>query len=130
MEKVVKGCGKFVRSYFGTRDLKGEFAKGRVWLAFCDGEPAGFAYCAPLVREPVATLHDVGTLPKYRGRGVAAELIKQSSLGRPLRLVVDPANEDAVLYYLKHGLTLDYPQPVPTRSGKSLVWRMSGEWNG
>lgn len=125
-EKVARACGKYVRSFLGMRDPHSAYRNGEVWLAFVDGKVAGFAYCKPLKREPVATLHDLGTLPEFRGRGVASELMKVASLGRPVRLVVDPENEAAVLYYLKRGLQLDFPEPVPTRSGKSMVWRMSG----
>lgn len=125
-EKVARACGKYVRSFLGMRDPRRAYEDGEVWLAFVDGKVAGFAHCKLLKREPFASLYELGTLPEFRGRGVGRELMKASSGGRAIRLVVDPENETAVLYYLKQGLQLDYPQPVPTRSGKSLVWRMSG----
>ena len=122
----VRTCGKYVRSYFSLRDLGGYYTRGEVWVADDGGTLAGFAVGKLLKRFPMTTLEELGVRPEYRGQRLGGRLLRAAAQGRPLRFVVEPDNITAVTFYLNHGLTLDYPEPVPTRSGKRLVWRMSG----
>lgn len=125
---LVKHCGPYVRDYFGIRDLRKQYDEGNVWVAV---EPGGrllaFAVARPLKREHTTVIDELATAPECRGEGIGTALMKRAARGRPIRLVVAEQNETAVAYYAKRGLVLKYPRPVPTRSGKKLVWRMEGQ---
>lgn len=103
VEALVKQCGKFVRDYFGLRNLAVYWAKGQVFVADTPaGELVAFAVAPDLVRHPWTTIHEIGVHPNWRRLGVGARFVRFLCAMSPhhsLRLVCDVRNEPALALY-------------------------------
>lgn len=133
VEKCVRACGKYNRSYFDMYYPHKYYEKGQVWLAERpedgpDGPVLGFAVAVPLVRTEVTSLYEIGVVPDMRGRGLAREILEHARVGRPLRFVVDEGNEGALAFYRRLGMVPTTPTAEPAKPGsKNIVWRFEGE---
>lgn len=129
VEACVRECGRFVRTYFGLFNLEKHYTEGHVWLAEVPGsDPVlGFAVAAPLKRTEVTSLYEFGILPAAQGLGLGKRMLEVVRVGRPLRLVVDHRNTDALAFYEACGLHRLTHEPQPTKPGsKNIVWRVEG----
>jgi GNAT superfamily N-acetyltransferase len=125
VERCVRACGKWVRTYFDMRNLPERYDAGHVWIATEDGRIAAFAVAVPLKRSPVTSLYEFGVHPAWRRTGVGRQLLIACAVGRPLRLVVDAENGQAAMFYLRCGLRLTGRHIVKT--GAREVFTLEGE---
>lgn len=124
VERCVRACGRFVRTYFDIRQLAERYDDGHVWIATEDEQVVGFAVAVPLKREDVTSLYEFGVRPDRRGTGIGRKLLAACAVGRPVRLVVDEDNGQAALFYLACGLRIIGAKRVKT--GNRKVWQMEG----
>ncbi len=126
---------------FGTRAQLGFIERGETMIAEVDGHIAGFeiAYqmepeahsfvpgMCPLLKPHLALfhlaagswyLHGLGTVPEFRGQGVAGALLdhcdsqaRENGCTTVSLLVID-TNTSAINYYLKRGFTTIAREPV------------------
>jgi GNAT superfamily N-acetyltransferase len=105
-----------------------------IFLAYCDGQPAGIAVCfrgfSTFAARPLLNIHDLAVLPAYRGRGIGRRLLdaaveKARALGCcKVTLEVLENNHDARRLYAAAGFAqaayeaaaggaLFYAKPLP-----------------
>jgi ribosomal protein S18 acetylase RimI-like enzyme len=125
VERTVRACGKWVRTYFDMRNLPELYERGCVWIATEDGAIAAFAVAVPLKRSDVTSLYEFGVHPEWRRVGVGRALLKVCAQGRPLKMVVDAENGQAALFYMKCGLRITGRHIVKT--GLREVFALEGK---
>ena len=121
---LVKACGPQVRDYFGIRDLPRHYEQGHVWVVEGPtGHFLAFAVAVPLKREQVTSLYEFGVHPDARRHGIGSSLLAACAQGRPLRMVVNGGNDDALSFYLSNGLAVTSSKI--TKGGRFL-WVVEG----
>lgn len=109
VDMTAKVCGRFVRTYFGLRNLDALWAKGHVHVAVAasyEDAVVGFAVAPHLVRKPWTSVYEIGVHPDYQRHGVGAAFIAylcRSSPWGTIRLVCDGRNDKALAFYDRLG---------------------------
>lgn len=95
---------EYIQFYFEHR-----FREDNMLVIFADGKPVSMASFLPaeiLVDgeyRPAKYVYAVATLPEYRNRGYATEIIKHASEKYKEPLILQPAEETLIEYYRKMG---------------------------
>lgn len=101
---------EYIQFYFEHR-----FQEDNMFVIFADGKPVSMASFLPteiLVGgeyRPAKYVYAVATLPEYRNRGYATEIIKHASEKYKEPLILQPAEETLIEYYRKMGFEETFP---------------------
>lgn len=114
-ERDLDAAAQIWRTCFGDEDeyiqlyFEHRFQEDNMLVIFADGRPVSMASFLPAeilingVYKPARYVYAVATLPEYRNRGYATEIIKHASRKYGEPLILQPAEENLTEYYRKMG---------------------------
>lgn len=105
--------------------LKGRFEPENMLVIHMDGKPVSMASFLPVTvtvhgeKKPARYVYAVATLPDYRDRGYAAEILRFAAEYYKEPLILQPAEEELVDYYAKLGFVKAFEGGAAAAEGET-----------